>query len=72
MLSDHGLHAEQVAFTASLLGIASVTGRFVLGALLDFVKGSLIAVASLLAAGVGMLCCWPTRGPLRPQLRRRL
>jgi nitrate/nitrite transporter NarK len=27
----------------------------VLGALLDFVKGSLIAVASLLAAGVGML-----------------
>jgi MFS family permease len=55
MLSDHGLRAEQVAFTASLLGIASVTGRFVLGALLDFVKGSHIAVASLLAAGVGML-----------------
>jgi MFS family permease len=55
MLSDHGLKAEQIAFTASLLGIASVTGRFVLGSLLDFVKGSHIAVASLLAAGVGML-----------------
>ncbi len=55
MLSDHGLKAEQVAFTASLLGIASVTGRFVLGWLLDFVKGSHIAVASLLAAGLGML-----------------
>jgi sugar phosphate permease len=55
MLSDHGLKAEQIAFTASLLGIASVTGRFVLGSLLDFVKGSHIAVGSLLAAGVGML-----------------
>jgi MFS family permease len=55
MLSDHGLHPEQVAFTASLLGIASVTGRFVLGWLLDYVKGSHIAAASLLAAGAGML-----------------
>lgn len=55
MLSDHGLRAEQVAFTASLLGIASVTGRFVLGWLLDFVKGSHIAVGSLLAAGAGLL-----------------
>ncbi len=55
MLGDHGLRAEQVAFTASLLGIASVTGRFLLGWLLDFVKGSLLAVAALLAAGAGML-----------------
>lgn len=55
MLTDRGLKVEQVAFTASLLGIASVTGRLVLGWLLDFVKGSHIAVASLLAAGTGML-----------------
>lgn len=55
MLSDHGLKASEIAFTASLLGIASVTGRFVLGWLLDFVKGSHIAVASLVAAGAGML-----------------
>jgi MFS family permease len=55
MLSDHGLKAGEVAFTASLLGISSVTGRFVLGWLLDIVKGSHIAVASLLAAGAGML-----------------
>jgi MFS family permease len=55
MLSDHGLKTEQIAITASLLGISSVTGRFVLGWLLDIVKGSHIAVASLLAAGAGML-----------------
>lgn len=55
MLSDRGLTARDVAFTASLLGVASVTGRFALGWLLDFVKGSHIAVASLLAAGAGML-----------------
>lgn len=55
MLSDHGLKASEIAYTASLLGIASVTGRFVLGWLLDFVKGSHIAVASLVAAGAGML-----------------
>jgi MFS family permease len=55
MLNDHGLRPEQIAFTASLLGIASVTGRFVLGWLLDFVNGSQIAVASLIAAGAGML-----------------
>jgi nitrate/nitrite transporter NarK len=55
MLSDHGLKAREIAFTASLLGISSVTGRFVLGWLLDFMKGSHIAIASLLAAGVGML-----------------
>ena len=55
MLGDHGLKTREIAFTASLLGISSVTGRFVLGWLLDIVKGSHIAVASLLAAGVGML-----------------
>jgi len=55
MLSDHGLRPEQIAFTASLLGIASVTGRFLLGWLLDFIKGSQIAVASLVASGAGML-----------------
>ncbi len=55
MLSDRGLTARDVAFTASLLGVASVTGRFALGWLLDFVKGSHIAVASLLAAGAGMV-----------------
>jgi MFS family permease len=55
MLSDHGLRGRDIAFVASLLGISSVTGRFLLGWLLDFVKGSYIAVASLLAAGAGML-----------------
>ena len=55
MLSDHGLRPEQIAFTASLLGIASVAGRFLLGWLLDFVKGSQIAVGSLVASGAGML-----------------
>lgn len=55
MLHDHGLHPEEVAFTASLLGIASLAGRFVLGWLLDYVRGSAIAVGSVLAAGCGML-----------------
>ncbi len=55
MLSDRGLRGRDIAFVASLLGISSVAGRFLLGWLLDFVKGSYIAVASLLAAGTGML-----------------
>jgi MFS family permease len=55
MLSGHGLSPRDVAFAASLLGVSSVIGRFVLGALLDYLRGSLIAVASLLAAGGGTL-----------------
>jgi MFS family permease len=55
MLHDRGLAAEEIAFTASLLGVASLAGRFVLGWLLDFVKGPAIAVGSLLASGCGML-----------------
>jgi MFS family permease len=54
MLSDHGLHPREVAYAASLLGVASVAGRFTLGWLLDFVKGSVIAIGSLLASGCGM------------------
>jgi MFS family permease len=55
MLSEHGLTPRDVALTASLLGISSVVGRFVLGWLLDYLQGSYIAVASLLAAGAGVL-----------------
>lgn len=55
MMSDHGLSARDVAFTASLLGASSVIGRFVLGWLLDYLKGSYIAAGSLLAAGAGIL-----------------
>ena len=55
MLSEHGLTPRDVAFTASLLGVSSVVGRFILGWLLDNLQGSYIAVASLLAAGAGML-----------------
>jgi MFS family permease len=55
MLSEHGLTPRNVAFTASLLGVSSVVGRFILGWLLDYLQGSYIAVASLLAAGAGML-----------------
>jgi MFS family permease len=55
MLSDHGLHPREVAYAASLLGIASVAGRFALGWLLDYLRGSAIAVGSLLASGCGML-----------------
>jgi MFS family permease len=55
MLSEHGLRPQEVYFTASLLGIASVSGRFVLGWLLDYFKGSVLAIGSLLAAGTGML-----------------
>jgi MFS family permease len=55
MLSEHGLTPRDVAFTASLLGVSSVVGRFILGWLLDYLQGSYIAVASLLAAGAGML-----------------
>lgn len=55
MLSDHGLRPGQVALTASLLGIASLVGRFVLGSLLDYMEGSLIAMGSLMAGGAGML-----------------
>lgn len=54
MLSEHGLHRREVAYTASLLGIASVSGRFILGWLLDYFKGSILAIGSLLAAGFGM------------------
>ena len=55
MLSDHGLHPREIAYSASLLGIASVAGRFTLGWLLDYVKGSAIAIGSLLASGCGMV-----------------
>jgi MFS family permease len=55
MLGEHGLQATQVAIVASLLGVSSVVGRFILGSLLDYVHGGAIAVASLLAAGSGML-----------------
>ena len=55
MLTEHGLTPRDVAFTASLLGVSSVVGRFILGWLLDYLRGSYIAVASLLAAGAGML-----------------
>ena len=54
MLNQAGLPAREIAWTASLLGIASITGRFAPGWLLDYVKGSVIAVLSLLAAGFGM------------------
>jgi MFS family permease len=54
MLGDHGLRPGEIAYTASLLGVASLAGRFLLGWLLDYVKGSAIAVASLLAAAGGM------------------
>lgn len=55
MLSDHGLRPDKVALTASLLGVSSLVSRFVLGSLLDYVEGSLIAMGSLLASGVGIL-----------------
>jgi MFS family permease len=55
MMGDHGLKPREIAFTASLLGASSVIGRFVLGWLLDYLRGSLIATASLLAAGGGVL-----------------
>jgi MFS family permease len=55
MMSDHKFSPRDVALTASLLGASSVIGRFVLGWLLDCIKGSYIAVFSLLAAGTGML-----------------
>jgi cyanate permease len=54
LLSDHGLLARDVALTASLLGIASLAGRFALGSLLDYLEGSHIALASLLASGGGI------------------
>ncbi|MGC2620071.1 MAG: MFS transporter [Acidobacteriaceae bacterium] len=54
MLSDHGIHPREIAYTASLLGIASLAGRFALGWLLDYLQGAHIAIASILAAGVGM------------------
>jgi len=54
MLSQHGLNPRDVALTASLLGVSSVIGRFILGSLLDYLRGSYIAFASLLAAAAGM------------------
>lgn len=54
ILRDHGLRPGNVALTASLLGVSSLAGRFVLGSLLDYVEGSLIAMASLLAGGAGI------------------
>jgi MFS family permease len=55
MLSDHGLSSRNVAITASLLGVSSLLGRYLLGSLLDYFEGSLIALGSLLTAGLGML-----------------
>jgi MFS family permease len=55
MMGDHGLSPRDIAVTASLLGASSVLGRFALGWLLDYVRGSYIAAASLLAAGGGVL-----------------
>lgn len=55
MLSSNGLHPREVALTASLLGAANLAGRFVLGSLLDYIEGSLIALGSLLTVGAGIL-----------------
>ncbi len=55
LLSNHGLLPREVALTASLLGAANLAGRFVLGWLLDYIEGSLIALGSLLTVGAGIL-----------------
>ncbi|MGB7265651.1 MAG: MFS transporter [Terracidiphilus sp.] len=55
MLSNHGLRPREIALTASLLGASNLAGRFVLGSLLDYIEGALIAVGSLLTVGAGIL-----------------
>jgi MFS family permease len=55
MLSDRGLKAGDAALIVSILGGASLAGRFMLGWLLDYLEGSHIATFSLLAAGSGIL-----------------
>ena len=59
MLSQHGLTPRDVALTASLLGVSSVIGRFILGWLLDYPPGSETAVVLPPAAGAGMFLLDP-------------
>lgn len=54
MLSDRGIKLEDAAFIVSFLGAASVAGRLLLGWMLDYLRGSLIAAGSLLLAGTGL------------------
>jgi MFS family permease len=54
MLSDRGLKLENAALIVSILGGASVSGRLLLGWVLDYLKGSYIAACSLFMAGSGL------------------
>jgi MFS family permease len=54
MLSDRGLKLENAAFIVSFLGAASVSGRLLLGWILDYLEGSYIAACSLFMAGGGL------------------
>lgn len=55
MLHDRGIQLEDAAFVVSFLGVASIAGRLLLGWLLDYLRGSLIAAGSLLLAGTGLI-----------------
>lgn len=54
MLSDRGIKPQDVAFVISFLGVASISGRLLLGWMLDYLRGSFIAAGSLLLAGTGL------------------
>lgn len=54
MLSDRGLKLEDAALIVSILGAASVSGRLLLGWILDYLEGSYIAACSLFMAGAGL------------------
>jgi len=54
MLSDRGLKPEDAALIVSIIGGASVSGRLLLGWILDYVEGLYVALCSLLMAGTGL------------------
>jgi len=54
MLIDRGMSGTDAAFAAASIGISVITSRLVIGYLLDHVFGPYLALACMVAAGVGL------------------
>jgi len=60
LFMDSGISSTKAAAIASVVGIASVIGRLVIGYLLDFLSTALVTISVLILAsiGIGLLWLW--------------